>query len=175
MVQLPFPAARLIVGGQPASSVGTAGGAAAARCRRWRPRAAGRDGAPAVHGASAARPREDSWDGVAASDVVLLSPTDLFFLGRRPGAMNVVLQGADGRCLVKDIVVTIDPDALQAKLGELLPDERGVKVRGADDAFVLTGAVSDAREARRTCWPWQAATATARRWSTCCASRRRSR
>ena len=57
--------------------------------------------------------------------------------------MNVVLQGADGRCLVKDIVVTIDPDALQAKLTELLPEENGIKVRGADDAFVLTGAVSD--------------------------------
>lgn len=89
------------------------------------------------------RAREDSWDGVARTDVVLLSPTELFFLGRRPGSMNVVLQGSDGRCLVKDLVVTIDPDALQAKLTELMPEEGSIKVRGADDALVLTGAVTD--------------------------------
>ena len=58
--------------------------------------------------------------------------------------MNVVLQGTDGRCVVKDIIVTVDPDTLQAKLGELMPEETGVKVRGADTALVLTGSVSDA-------------------------------
>ena len=83
-------------------------------------------------------------DGVADVDVMLLSPTELFFLGKRAGSMNVVLQSADGRCLVKDLIVTIDPDALQAKLAELMPEETGIKVRGAENALVLTGKVSDA-------------------------------
>ena len=137
VVHLPFAATRLIVGGQPASSVSTAGGGAGAE----------RAGAPQGGAAGQGRPGEQqqnsSWDGVARSDVVLLGPNDLFFLGRRPGTMNVVLQASDGRCLIKDLVVTIDPDVLQAKLGELMPEETGVKVRGAEDAFVLTGAVSD--------------------------------
>ena len=83
-------------------------------------------------------------DGVADVDVMLLSPTELFFLGKRAGSMNVVLQSADGRCSVKDLIVTIDPDALQAKLAELMPEETGIKVRGAENALVLTGKVSDA-------------------------------
>ena len=95
-------------------------------------------------------------DGVADVDVMLLSPTELFFLGKRAGAMNIVLQSADGRCSVKDLIVTIDPDALQAKLLELMPEETGIKVRGAENALVLTGKVSDARsEERRVgkeCW-----------------------
>ena len=57
--------------------------------------------------------------------------------------MNVVLQSADGRCVVKDIVVTVDPATLQAKLVELMPEETGIRVRSADMAVVLTGSVSD--------------------------------
>jgi pilus assembly protein CpaC len=83
-------------------------------------------------------------DGIGDVDVILLSPTELFFLGKRAGSMNVVLQSADGRCSVKDLVVTIDPDALQAKLTELMPEETGVRVRGAESALVLTGKVSNA-------------------------------
>lgn len=58
--------------------------------------------------------------------------------------MNVVLQSADARCVIKDIIVTIDPGTLQSKLAELMPDETGIKVRGAENALVLTGRVSDA-------------------------------
>ena len=83
-------------------------------------------------------------DSIADVDVMLLSPTELFFLGKRAGSMNVVLQGADGQCSVKDLVVTIDPGALQAKLAELMPEETGIKVKGAENALVLTGVVSSA-------------------------------
>lgn len=128
VIRLPFPAARLIVGGQAASRAG-------------RPVATG-----AATPAAAAVPMggaQQSSDGVADTEITLLSPTELFFLGKKTGSMNVVLQSADGRCLVKDIVVTVDPDTLQAKLAELMPEETGVKVRGADTALVLTGNVSD--------------------------------
>ena len=86
-------------------------------------------------------------DGVAQVDVMLLGPTEVFLLGRRPGAMNLVMQSADGRCLVRDLNVAVDPDLLQLKLAELLPGERAIQVRALDGTLVLTGQVSDAFKA----------------------------
>ena len=83
-------------------------------------------------------------DSIADVDVILLSPTELFFIGKRSGSMNIVLQSADGRCSIKDVIVTIDPQTLQAKLAELMPEETGIRVKGAENALVLTGMVSDA-------------------------------
>lgn len=83
-------------------------------------------------------------DGIGDVDIMLLSPTDLFFRGKSTGSMNVVMQNAEGACFIKDIVITIDPGALQAKLVELMPEETNVKVVGADRSLVLTGEVSDA-------------------------------
>ena len=130
VVRLSYPVARIVVGGGSSSRAG-------------RPVAAGAPGTPAGAAATAAAPTGPS-DGVADTDITLLSPTELFFLGRKTGSMNVVLQSADGRCVVKDIVVTIDPGTLQAKLSELMPEESAIKVRGAENAIVLTGNVSDA-------------------------------
>ena len=75
---------------------------------------------------------------------MLLSPTDLFFRGRQAGSMNVVLQNAEGTCYIKDVIVTIDPGALQSKLAELMPEESRIRVRSAERSIVLTGEVSDA-------------------------------
>ena len=107
---------------------------------------AGRDaaGAAAAPRRGAQRGAQQASDGVADTEITLLSPTELFFLGKKTGSMNVVLQSTDGRCVVKDIIVTVDPDTLQAKLAELMPEETGIKVRGADTSLVLTGSVSDA-------------------------------
>lgn len=129
VVRLDAPAVRLVVGGQPSSRAG-------------RPvpveqgQAAGAAGTQPAGGAGAS-------DGVADTQITLLSPTELFLLGRKTGSMNVVVQGADGHCTVKDIVVTVDPDTLQATLRDLMPDETGVKVKGAESSLVLTGTVTD--------------------------------
>jgi pilus assembly protein CpaC len=128
VISLPFPAARMVVGGQPGSRVGQAIAAAATT-------------AP---GAPAAAPTQQSSDGVAETEITLISPTELYFLGRRPGAMNVVVQGTDGRCLTKDIVVTVDPGTLQSTLAQVLPQETGVKVVAAQGNLVLTGTATDA-------------------------------
>jgi pilus assembly protein CpaC len=131
IVRLPFPVARLIIGGRPG---GRAGSTAAAETMA----PAGRDAT------TMQRPTVgEGADGVAETDVTLLGPTELFFLPRRTGTMNVVLQANDGRCLSKDLVVTVDPTSLQAKLTDLMPQESGIRVRAADDALVLTGTVSD--------------------------------
>lgn len=82
-------------------------------------------------------------NGIGDIEVQLLSPRDLFFRGRKSGAMNVILQNAQGTCFIKDVVVTIDPGPLQAKLIELMPEERGIRVQGADNALVLSGEISN--------------------------------
>jgi pilus assembly protein CpaC len=128
VIHLDFPAARLLVGGTGASAAGRPAVAASAAGGMSRPQAAPGPGSI----------------GVADTEITLLSPTELFFLGRKTGSMNVVLQSADGRCVVKDIVVTVDPTTLQNTITQLMPNESGVRVRAAEDAIVLTGSVSDA-------------------------------
>ena len=129
IIRLSTPIARMLVGGQPSS----------------------RTAAPSVNTAATGQPtspalpmRNPDMEGVGSVDITLLSPTELFFLGKKAGSMNVILQSADGRCFIRDIIIAMDPGTLQAKLGELMPEESGIKVRGAENALVLSGQVSDA-------------------------------
>ena len=133
VIRLDFPAARMLIGGQSSSRAG----------RAVAPNDKAPPGTPANAPAAAASSAQGS-DGVADLEITLLSPRELFFLGKKAGSMNVVLQSAEGRCVVKDIIVTIDPDTLQSKLTELMPEETGIKVKGAENTIVLTGMVSDA-------------------------------
>jgi pilus assembly protein CpaC len=135
VIRLATPAARIIVGGQASSRTGRPAGSSAPAAPQM---------APAMQPPMQPAGPQSAGEGVADVDITLLSPTELFFLGKSSGSMNVVLQSADGRCVVKDIVVTIDPETLQAKLAELMPEEGGVKVRSAANSLILTGNVSDA-------------------------------
>jgi len=135
IIKLDFAAARMVVGGVGTSNVG----------RPAPVPAAGSPGAPMPGaGPRPAQPTGPNFEGVADTDITLLSPTELFFLGKRTGSMNVILQAADGRCVIKDLVVTIDPTTLQSTLTHLIPEESGVKVTAAENTVVLTGSVSDA-------------------------------
>ncbi len=130
VLRLAAPIVRMVVGGAPASrTLGLGGGTA-----------------PSPGGAGVAASATGG-DGVAQVDLMLLGPSELFVLGRRPGSMNLILQAADGRCFLRDVMVTVDPEALQAKLAELLPGEGQIRVRAMDGALVLTGQVSDALKA----------------------------
>ena len=131
VLKLSAPIVRMVVGGAPAGRMSAPGGVALI------------DEPAGGASPSAATPN----DGVAQVDIVLLGPSELFFLGRRPGAMNLVLQAADGRCFVRDVMVAVDPDGLQAKLAELLPSENQIRVRALEGSLVLTGQVSDALKA----------------------------
>ena len=131
VIRLAQPVARMVVGGQPGSRTSAPMGSNVAST-------------PAGPGAAPGAARAVETDGVGSVEITLLSPTELFFLGKKAGSMNVIMQSADGRCFIRDIVVTIDPGTLQAKLGELMPEESGIKVRGAENALVLSGQVSDA-------------------------------
>ncbi|VTU26408.1 Pullulanase secretion envelope PulD [Variovorax sp. PBS-H4] len=135
VIPLDVRVARVIVSGQPPTRAPAPSAATAA--------APGQALAPAAaRPAAASQPNAN--DGVADMEVMLLSPTDLFFRGKVAGSMNVILQNAQGTCFIKDIIVTIDSGALQAKLAELMPEENRIQVRGAERAIVLTGEISDA-------------------------------
>jgi pilus assembly protein CpaC len=127
VVTLPFPVARMVVGGQGGARVGQPAPA---------PASAPATGAPPA-------PATPASDFVAETEITLISPTELYFLGRRPGSMNLILQGADGRCLVKDIIVTVDPAALQSSLSRIFPSEREVTVLASQDTIVLQGTATD--------------------------------
>ncbi|MCY0914938.1 type II and III secretion system protein family protein [Massilia antarctica] len=81
---------------------------------------------------------------IAEFEVLLLSPTDLFLLGKKAGSASLILQDTKGVCYLRDILVAIDPATLQAKLHELMPEESGIIVKSAENAIVLTGTVRDA-------------------------------
>jgi pilus assembly protein CpaC len=130
IVKLSTPAARMVVGGLSSSRAGKP--AEIAEDKNAPP---GSRKPAAAAGAA---------DGIADVDMMLLSPTELFFVGKRAGSMNVVLQGANGSCSIKDLIVTIDPSTLQSKLTELMPEETEIKVKSAENALLLTGKVSDA-------------------------------
>lgn len=131
VVMLPYPVIRMAVGGaQPGRRAAVA-------------QPAGMPALPGMPQPAMSAPAPEQ-DGVSEVRITLLAPTELFVLGRKTGAMNVILQDAEGRCHLKDIVVTVDPEALQSLLADLVPDERGIRVRAAENSLVLTGEVSDA-------------------------------
>jgi len=82
--------------------------------------------------------------GVAELDVLLLSPTEVYLLGKSIGSTNVVLLDKAGRCTAFDVVVGMDTGALQGVIAQLMPEEKGVRVSSAFDSIVLTGTVTDA-------------------------------
>ena len=81
--------------------------------------------------------------GVAEVDVLLLSPTEVYLLGKSIGSTNVVLLDQAGQCTAFDVVVNMDTGALQTVIGQLLPEEKSVRVSSAFDSIVLTGTVTD--------------------------------
>ena len=79
----------------------------------------------------------------------LVSPQIIYLVSGKIGATNAILQGRSGRCVVLDIVVGVDVDAVQSKIKELLPTEAGIRVTSAADSIVLTGTVSDPMASER--------------------------
>jgi len=81
--------------------------------------------------------------GAAELDVMLLSPSEVYLLGRSLGSTNVILMDKTGVCTAFDVIVGMDSVGLQSLLQELLPAEKGIKVTTAHDSVVLSGEVSD--------------------------------
>jgi pilus assembly protein CpaC len=84
------------------------------------------------------------------ADVVPLTKSSIYILGKSKGATSLTIQGAGGSIIaVADVVVTHDIEGLKSKLYELMPKER-VEIRPAGEAIVISGQVSSAEALRKT-------------------------
>ncbi|MDD5250365.1 MAG: pilus assembly protein N-terminal domain-containing protein [Rhodocyclaceae bacterium] len=134
LVRLSSPAVRLVVGGTGSGHAG-------------KPFDGGMKDAPPP--APMAPTAANLKTGVAEVDVMLLSPNELYLLGKRVGSMNLIVQDQADKCTVMDIAVTMDSSSLQAKFAQLMPDEKNIKVAAAEDSLILSGEVGDAVKVER--------------------------
>jgi pilus assembly protein CpaC len=83
------------------------------------------------------------------ADVMLINPNEIYVLGRFAGTTNIIAWSRGRQTEVINVSVILDAAALQSKLQELMPDEKGIKVSAAADSLVLSGMVSDSFKADR--------------------------
>jgi len=82
----------------------------------------------------------------AIADVTIISPRELYLLGKSFGSTNVILWRKNGQTIVIDVFVNLDAGLLQSKLLQILPNEKGIRVTAAADSVVLSGVVSSAMQ-----------------------------
>lgn len=85
----------------------------------------------------------------AIADVTIISPRELYLLGKTFGSTNVILWRKGGQTTVIDVFVNLDAGLLQDKLAQLLPEEKGIRVTAAADSVVLSGVVSSAAQVQQ--------------------------
>ncbi|PHV30832.1 outer membrane channel protein [Janthinobacterium sp. BJB312] len=76
------------------------------------------------------------------ADVILLNPNEVYLLGRSVGTTNLILWNKSNDATIIDLAVGIDSSSLQARMAELLPNEK-IHVTVAGDTLILSGMVSD--------------------------------
>jgi pilus assembly protein CpaC len=78
------------------------------------------------------------------ADIVVISPTELYVLGKDLGTTNVLLWDRSNHLIgAINVEVQHDLDSLKRKFAELLPGQP-IEVRAAQRSIVLSGRVSDA-------------------------------
>ncbi|MDO9051469.1 MAG: type II and III secretion system protein family protein [Methylotenera sp.] len=81
--------------------------------------------------------------------VEVTSPREVVIHAKTVGSTVVIIWDKSGQTTVMDVSVVgvtvgVDAAALQAKLQQVLPSEKGIKVSTASDSIVLSGTVADA-------------------------------
>jgi pilus assembly protein CpaC len=87
--------------------------------------------------------RHRSVGNAGVAQAMLVAPDTLYLLGVDVGTTNMIIQGKSGACSVIDIMVVMDPAAIQLAMANALPDEKNIKVSSANETIVLTGTVAD--------------------------------
>jgi pilus assembly protein CpaC len=77
------------------------------------------------------------------ADAIVLSPKQIYVTGKGYGSTNLTLWGKDDQVLaVFDLDVGVDLARLKQHLGELLPEETNLHLRGTNDHVTISGTVS---------------------------------
>ncbi|MFO0752431.1 MAG: type II and III secretion system protein family protein [Thermodesulfovibrionales bacterium] len=77
-------------------------------------------------------------------DAVVLSPQQIYLVGKAPGLTSFTLWEDDKAIAVYDVEVSPDLTRLKEKLHELFPGENAVRVTAANNRIMLSGTVSSA-------------------------------
>lgn len=78
------------------------------------------------------------------ADYKIVSPSELFILGKAVGTTNLILWQRNGKSTTLDMSVTVDVAPLEKAIAKQLPQEKGITVSSASGSIVLGGSVSDA-------------------------------
>lgn len=77
------------------------------------------------------------------ADAIVLSPKQIYVTGKGYGTTNLTLWGKDDQVLaIFDLDVGIDLARLKQHLGELLPDETNLHLKGTHDHVTVSGTIS---------------------------------
>ncbi|MGH8729196.1 MAG: type II and III secretion system protein family protein, partial [Burkholderiales bacterium] len=78
------------------------------------------------------------------ADVTLISPRELYLLGKTIGTTNLILWSKTRGATIIDISVNFDISSLRDQFRRLMPNEPGIKVDMSAEFLVLDGTVSSA-------------------------------
>lgn len=77
------------------------------------------------------------------ADAMVLSPKQIYVTGKAYGMTNLTLWGQDGQVIaILDLDIGVDLVRLKQQLGELLPDEANIRLRGTHDHVTVFGTIS---------------------------------
>lgn len=77
------------------------------------------------------------------ADAIVLSPRQIYLTGKSAGVTNMIMWGeSDKVTAIFDVEVAPDIMALKAKLHEMFPGEKGVRVTSAREGITVAGTVS---------------------------------
>jgi len=80
----------------------------------------------------------------AIADVVLLSPREVYVLGKAVGNTNLTVWGPTGTARAIDVAVALDAPTVQQQLRKFVPGAEAVQVAAVGTSLVLSGRVADA-------------------------------
>ena len=78
------------------------------------------------------------------ADVVLVNSKEVYLLGKKSGATNVIIWYENGRTTAIDLTIGTDTEGLQLLFSQVMKNEKNIEVSSAGESLVLTGQVSDA-------------------------------
>jgi pilus assembly protein CpaC len=79
------------------------------------------------------------------ADAMVLTPHQVYLMGKSPGITNLTLWGVDNKVTaVLDLEISPDLTRLKETLHKLLPEEKEIKVTATHDHLTLSGTVSSA-------------------------------
>lgn len=85
----------------------------------------------------------------AIADVMVVSPLQIYLVGKKVGSTNVFIWHKNEKLSALDVTVGVDAGSVKALMDQLLPAEKNIRVSAAGDSLVVSGQVSDASKVQQ--------------------------